>query len=65
MTKGQIIPRLLRALTHVLCFYDSQWSLFVFRLWTVVPFSFLGNGGKHCRVQELQKSQPGEFCAKT
>lgn len=36
MTKGQIIPRLLHALTHVLCFYDSEWSLFVFHLWTEV-----------------------------
>lgn len=38
MTKGQIIPRLLRALTHVLCFYDSERSLFVFHLWTEVSF---------------------------
>lgn len=36
MTKGQIIPRLLHALTHVLCFYDSEWSLFVFHLWREV-----------------------------
>lgn len=55
MTKGQIIPRLLRALTHVLCFYDSQWSLFVFRLWTVVPFSFLGNGGETLQSARITK----------
>lgn len=43
MTKVQIIQRLLHSLTHVLCFYDSEWSLFVFHLWTEVSLG----GEKH------------------
>lgn len=53
MTKGQIIQRLLHALTHVLCFYDSEWSLFVFHLWTEVSLWW---GGTMLWSTELQKS---------
>lgn len=64
MTKGQIIPRLLHALTHVLCFYDSEWSLFVFHLWTEV--SLAGGGEQHGRVQNYKRvSACGILCQGT
>lgn len=63
MTKGQIIQRLLHALTHVLCFYDSEWSLFVFHLWTEVS---LWGGEQHCRVQNYKRlSACGILCQDT
>lgn len=63
MTKGQIIRRLLHALTHVLCFYDSEWSLFVFHLWTEVSLWW---GEQHCGAQNYKRvSAHGILCQDT